>query len=317
MQQHCAIAASNLRIAQHRDTLRYRKMRSGLYQTMPTKFSPGDLIYVRRPNAPHNLQSVARNAIYRIKEVRASGTLVVHGKCGTTMEVHSTHCAPCHLANINPAINSELATIPAGHACELCGSPEREDVMLICDGCLKGYHLDCLDPPLDSVPAESPWCCTTCLQQGLTPAILDELLRKDQQEQGVDHPVLQDQQQLREDKAAAMEGQPVLLRVLEAGRAPISITGKLKFIPREEREFARRPLLLEQRHGQLAGHPGVQGRVLHLGLWGAWAGTQPQAHLSLHSGPRTRPGPVGAPVQCRRTASALRHTSRFLLATLP
>jgi transposase InsO family protein len=245
LQRHCAIAAQNLRIAQHRDTLRYKKMRSGYYNTTPTKFSPGDLIYVRRPNDPKNLQGAARNAIYRVREVRDSGTLVVNGHCGTTIQVHSTRCAPCHLANINPAIDSSKATIPAGHACDLCGSAEREEVMLICDGCLKGYHLDCLDPPLDTIPAESPWCCTDCIEKGLTPAILDELLRKDQREQGVDRPILQDQQQVMEDKAAAMDQQPVLIRILEAGRAPTSITAKLSFIPRDQREYARRPLLIE------------------------------------------------------------------------
>jgi PHD-finger/Integrase core domain len=245
LQQHCAIAAGNLRIAQHRDQLRYQKMRSGYYNTTTNKFAPGDLIYVRRPNAALNMQSAVRNGIYRIREVRDSGTLVVHGKCGTITEVHSTNCAPCHLANINPAIDPTLREIAADHACTMCGSPDREEVMLICDGCLRGYHLDCLEPPLDTVPAESPWCCDECVQQGLTPPILDELLRQDQQQQGVDRPALQDQRQVMEDRAAAMEGQPVLLRVLEAGRAPFSITAKLKYLPPEDREKARQPLLLE------------------------------------------------------------------------
>ena len=77
---HCAIAANNLRIAQHRDALRYLKMRSGYYNTIPIKFLPGDLIYVQRPNAAVNLQSSVRSGIYRIREVRDSGVLVVHGK---------------------------------------------------------------------------------------------------------------------------------------------------------------------------------------------------------------------------------------------
>jgi hypothetical protein len=51
--------------------------------------------------------------------------------------------------------------------------------MLVCDGCQRGFHLDCLDPPLDTIPAENTWCCPECLQQGITPAILEELLRQD------------------------------------------------------------------------------------------------------------------------------------------
>jgi transposase InsO family protein len=245
LQQHCAIAGNNLRIAQHRDQLRYLKMRSGYYNTTTTKFAPGDLVYVRRPNAPLNMQSSVRNGVYRIREVRDSGTLVVHGKCGTVTEVHSTNCAPCHLANINPAIDPTLREIPADHACHLCGAPDREEVMLICDGCLRGYHLDCLVPPLETIPAESPWCCTECLQQGLTPAILEELLRQDQRQQGVDRPVLRDQRQVMEDKASAMNEQPVLLRVLEAGRAPVNITAKLTYLHPDQREDARRPLMLK------------------------------------------------------------------------
>jgi hypothetical protein len=136
LQQHCAIAGGNLRIAQHRDQLRYLKMRSGYYNTTTTKFFPGDLIYVCRPNVPTNMQSAVRNGMYKIREVRDSGTQVVYGKCRTVIEVHSTNCAPCHLANVNTTIDPSLRTIPASHACHQCGSPDREEIMLICDGCL-------------------------------------------------------------------------------------------------------------------------------------------------------------------------------------
>ena len=116
--------------------------------------------------------------------------------------------------------------------------------MLICDGCQRGYHLDCLDPPLDTVPAENPWCCPECVQQGTTPAILEELLRQDQLAQGLDRPVLRDQRQEREDRASAMDGQPILIRVLEPGRAPVNITGSLSFLPPDQRKDAQRPLRL-------------------------------------------------------------------------
>lgn len=45
--------------------------------------------------------------------------------------------------------------------CEICGSSDREDRMLLCDGCNKGYHLECLTPPLDEVP-EGYWYCNDC-----------------------------------------------------------------------------------------------------------------------------------------------------------
>ncbi|XWS46570.1 hypothetical protein CRYUN_Cryun14cG0079200 [Craigia yunnanensis] len=51
--------------------------------------------------------------------------------------------------------------------CQVCGSHERGEVMLICGdesgsvGCGIGTHIDCCDPPLDDVPEED-WFCPKC-----------------------------------------------------------------------------------------------------------------------------------------------------------
>ena len=45
--------------------------------------------------------------------------------------------------------------------CEVCGRSDREDRLLLCDGCDLGYHLECLDPPLASVP-RGDWFCVDC-----------------------------------------------------------------------------------------------------------------------------------------------------------
>ncbi|KAM4733904.1 uncharacterized protein phrf1 [Anableps anableps] len=45
--------------------------------------------------------------------------------------------------------------------CEVCGSSDREDRLLLCDGCDAGYHMECLTPPLDAVPVEE-WFCPEC-----------------------------------------------------------------------------------------------------------------------------------------------------------
>ncbi|KAM9376337.1 uncharacterized protein phrf1 [Pholidichthys leucotaenia] len=45
--------------------------------------------------------------------------------------------------------------------CEVCGSSDREDRLLLCDGCDAGYHMECLTPPLNSVPVEE-WFCPEC-----------------------------------------------------------------------------------------------------------------------------------------------------------
>lgn len=45
---------------------------------------------------------------------------------------------------------------------QVCGECDREDRMLLCDGCDLGYHLECLDPPMDTVPLEE-WFCPDCV----------------------------------------------------------------------------------------------------------------------------------------------------------
>ncbi|XP_037697979.1 PHD and RING finger domain-containing protein 1 isoform X4 [Choloepus didactylus] len=45
--------------------------------------------------------------------------------------------------------------------CEVCGRSDREDRLLLCDGCDAGYHMECLDPPLHEVPVDE-WFCPEC-----------------------------------------------------------------------------------------------------------------------------------------------------------
>uniref|UniRef100_UPI00358E2F53 PHD and RING finger domain-containing protein 1 isoform X2 n=1 Tax=Myxine glutinosa TaxID=7769 RepID=UPI00358E2F53 len=46
--------------------------------------------------------------------------------------------------------------------CQVCGSSDNEDRLLLCDRCDAGYHMECLIPPLDSVPVEE-WFCPICM----------------------------------------------------------------------------------------------------------------------------------------------------------
>lgn len=48
--------------------------------------------------------------------------------------------------------------------CLVCESDDRDDELLMCDYCNDGYHIDCLDPPLDEVPDEE-WFCDDCLAE--------------------------------------------------------------------------------------------------------------------------------------------------------
>ncbi|XP_075282179.1 PHD and RING finger domain-containing protein 1 isoform X2 [Opisthocomus hoazin] len=50
--------------------------------------------------------------------------------------------------------------------CEVCGRSDREDRLLLCDGCDAGYHMECLNPPLSEVPVEE-WFCPACAPVGM------------------------------------------------------------------------------------------------------------------------------------------------------
>ncbi|CAG0918121.1 unnamed protein product [Notodromas monacha] len=56
---------------------------------------------------------------------------------------------------------AELIDVNDVTHCEVCGDSDREDRLLLCDGCDAGYHLECLNPPLSRVPIEE-WYCPDC-----------------------------------------------------------------------------------------------------------------------------------------------------------
>ena len=45
--------------------------------------------------------------------------------------------------------------------CEVCNQCDREDSLLLCDGCNRGFHMDCLAPALLEIPSGS-WYCDNC-----------------------------------------------------------------------------------------------------------------------------------------------------------
>ena len=60
-----------------------------------------------------------------------------------------------------PLSGSPDSAIAPELPCDLCGKADREDVMLVCDNCSHGSHIDCLDPPLPEVPV-GDWVCEPC-----------------------------------------------------------------------------------------------------------------------------------------------------------
>jgi hypothetical protein len=247
LRKHCAIAFENLRVAQHRDTLRYQQVRSGLYQPPTVKFAVGDFVYVRRRTVVNSLQSEARPGVYRVLEMLPTGVLVLQGRCGGTMKVNVAECAPCHLTNINPVLDPQLQQVEADFPCELCGSPDDEEVMLICDGCFKGYHIYCLQPPLAAVPDVEVWLCPGCKAQGI-----DEYGVWVSRQQPLpvavsDAPLFPTAPQREADAVAkGMDGQ--LVRIVEGVAEPVE--ARLHYVPRVQRDLHPRSPFVVLLEGQ-------------------------------------------------------------------
>ena len=168
VKQRSIIAGENLRIAQQRDTLRYAQLRSGQYSPQMQRFLPQDYVYVQRKDK-QGLDIRARRHILRVTEVRPSGVLILQGRCGTHVAVHSSHCTPCHLPNVDGTIDWSLGRPPATAVCEGCSRDEEEQLgqMIFCDNCNSGWHLSCCQPALSRVP-RGTWVCHQCANQGIT-----------------------------------------------------------------------------------------------------------------------------------------------------
>ncbi|GIL73012.1 hypothetical protein Vretifemale_3250, partial [Volvox reticuliferus] len=166
LRRHMAIAGANLLIAQHRDSLRYARLRGGAILPRMRRFEAGDYVYYRNTTGRTALEPQARPEILRVVEVRPTGVLQLEGRCGNRITTHVTHCAPCHLPIDDHTIDPRLARPSANLACEVCKFPDGEEWMLLCDSCGTGWHTYCLKPPLTEVP-EGAWYCPRCSDKGV------------------------------------------------------------------------------------------------------------------------------------------------------
>ena len=157
-------ATQNLQVAQHRDTLRYAQTHTGQYVKPKFKFEVGDFVYVYKQPKVSTDVSTHPN-ILRIEGLSDRGIAELCGADGNQCKRHVRALAPCHLTDL------EVEDYQANEehwaeaiACEVCGSSERDDLLLLCDQCTKGWHIDCLVPPLDDIPA-GDWFCQPCLHE--------------------------------------------------------------------------------------------------------------------------------------------------------
>ena len=188
----CVIAGWNGIIAQHRDTLRYAKLRSGAYLPKLKRYVAGDYVYVKFRTKPDTLQPDVRPEILRILQVRPGKdghqlVLRLEGKDGRTIDEHFSNCVPCHLPIEGESL--KLGKVPVDYHCQQCGFPDDGHLLLICDRCDKGWHTYCLEPKLESIP-KGNWYCDKCAvhpdviaareeQQRLTPMAVPSYKRSE------------------------------------------------------------------------------------------------------------------------------------------
>jgi hypothetical protein len=235
LRDNVPVIASNLKIAQHRDKLRYASTRDGSYVPKLRKFEPGDYVYLRRANSTHTLQIPARQPIYRVVEMRPTGVVIIMGRCGNTDSVHASELAPCHLPYIDGIVNAELAHPDKHQACEVCNYEDDEAHMLLCDGCGSGWHTFCLEPPLKTKPA-GLWVCPRCSNGGITIDTLQDrghTVKPDRVRERADVIFPDNVTRSRDKIAASKDG----MRVCKTtkGRNPISNYGTIRFRGAEHR----------------------------------------------------------------------------------
>jgi hypothetical protein len=168
MERSCLAAGHNLMIAQHRDTLRYAKLRSGAYLPKIRRYEAGDFVYVKYRTVPHSLEPHVRPEILRVLEVRVNpgrtpAVLRLQGRDGKTVDEHVNNCVPCHLPIAEQLM--QYGGVTVDQPCQVCGFPDDGSNMLLCDGCNLGWHMYCLQPPLMAVP-EGDWFCEQCGVKG-------------------------------------------------------------------------------------------------------------------------------------------------------
>ncbi len=112
----------------------------------------GDHVYLQQ-TASMTLDVTTCHAILRVRKVLAYGVLMLEGCDGVVWKDHVRNCAPCHLPNVDGIVDPSLVVIQANLRCTLCESKSGAAHMLVCDKCSRGWHMVCMTPPMDVIPA--------------------------------------------------------------------------------------------------------------------------------------------------------------------
>jgi hypothetical protein len=158
VQQAGLLAVDNIEHAQMRDQWRFLEGREG---TKRGRQAPqvGNYVYLNRP-ATDALMLGTRPTILRVVHVQNNGLVRLMGRDGRTIKRQMQTLELCLLPNVDPTMRQGDEEYEHTR-CESCDSRDEGEKMLLCDTCDSGWHMQCLQPPLDAIP-DGDWECPTC-----------------------------------------------------------------------------------------------------------------------------------------------------------
>jgi ABC-type methionine transport system permease subunit len=90
------------------------------------------------------------------------GVLLLEGQDGQTWNDHVQNCTFCHLLNMDGQIDLFSTIVYASFWCMLFGQFLGLITMLVCDQCLRGWHMGCIIPSLNETLVKK-WFCIWCM----------------------------------------------------------------------------------------------------------------------------------------------------------
>jgi hypothetical protein len=211
LEERMPIAGGNLRIAQHRDTLRYQQLRGQGYLPKVASFKPGDFVYLKHHSRGSSLVIKARPTILKVLSLGQNGAVVLQDRAGVEFRQHVSQLAHCHLPDIDGTVDRLLRREDLAAECVICGTAGDEERFLFCDSCNLGWHMYCCIPPISQVPM-GPFICERCTARGVTAVDLDEqeeTRQRLQAQPGVPNLFPMAQQRRRDERAAELHGRLV------------------------------------------------------------------------------------------------------------
>ena len=96
--------------------------------------------------------------VLRVIELRKSGVAILQGSDATTISHQVSKLAHCSVPVIDTNLYPETFVRTDKVHCQRCGNRKPFATMLLCDVCNEGWHISCLEVPLDKIPPRG-WVC--------------------------------------------------------------------------------------------------------------------------------------------------------------